>query len=429
MAQISPKPNIKPSIPSNLQLMDENIDPFYHRIYSRKVVVVLCYGQVVIAFLAIVSQFIGLAYPYEGYGYANAGISCGIIFGISGLFGIWAGNHPSKCTIITHMVFAIISACFSILLIIYAVIFSVVIADVSYPTYNEWEPDLNLGIFITLAVMGLIQSIISIATSALSCSVICCNDQSMNRDTHVPDTQNTKKLIMSKKPVLWMSVMQIIAAVLAMILNIVGIVYPYEDIAYIGTGIWSAVPFILCGAFGIWSGLRPSKCSVITFMVFSIISTFFALALLGISTSGIVITNKDHYSYAYSYITHSYMFEKWDTERKVTFGMFFVQTFIGVLQTLISINSSAMSCQPICCPTKNYRKITEDHAKAKRLCPTQSQNDSFYPQHYPTASTRIPAKPFRYNPPDQLVYLSGTNASLGEGGMRVQSTSNTPDIF
>ena len=74
MAQISPKPNIKSSIPSNLQLLDENIDPFYHRIYSRKVVVVLCYGQVVIAFLAIVSQFIGLAYPYEGYGYANAGI-------------------------------------------------------------------------------------------------------------------------------------------------------------------------------------------------------------------------------------------------------------------------------------------------------------------------------------------------------------------
>ena len=165
------------------------------RICSRKVVVVLCYGQVIIAFLAIVSQFIGLAYPYEGYGYANAGISCGIVFGISGLFGIWAGSHPSKCTIITHMVFAIISACFSILLIIYAVIFSVVIADTSY---NELESDLNLGIFITLAVIGLVQSIISITTSALSCSVICCNDQSMNSDNHVPDTNTTKKLIMSK---------------------------------------------------------------------------------------------------------------------------------------------------------------------------------------------------------------------------------------
>ena len=427
MAQISPNPNIKPSIPSNWRLLDENIDPFYHRIYSRKVVVVLCYGQVVIAFLAIVSQFIGLAYPYEGYGYANAGISCGMIFGISGLFGIWAGNHPSKCTIITHMVFAIISACFSILLIIYAVIFSVVIADTSYPSYNEWEPDLNLGIFITLAVMGLIQSIISIATSALSCSVICCNDQSMNSDNHVPDTKTTKKLIMSKKPVIWMSVIQIIAAVLAIILNIVGIVYPYEDIAYIGTGIWSAVPFILCGSFGIWSGLRPSKCSVITFLVFSILSTFFALALLGISISGVVTSNNENYSYIW--YSNSYFLEERETERKVTFGIFFVQTFIGVLQTLISINSSAMSCQPICCPTKNYRKTTEDYAKAERLCPTQPQNDSFYPQHYPAGSTRIPAKPFRYDPPDQLVYLSGTNASLGEGGMRVQSTSNTPDIF
>ena len=424
MAQISPVSNIQSIIPPNVKHLDENIDPFYHRIYSRKVAVVLCYGQVIIAFLAIVSQFIGLAYPYEGYGYANAGISCGIIFGVSGLFGIWAGSHPSKCTIMTHMVFAIISACFSILLIIYAVIFSVVIADTSY---NELESDLNLGIFITLAVMGLIQSIISITTSALSCSVICCNGQSMNSDNHVPDTNTTRKLIMSKKPVIWMSVVQIIAAVIAIILNIVGIVYPYEDIAYIGTGIWSAVPFILCGSFGIWSGLRPSKCSVITFLVFSILSTFFALALLGISISGVVTSNNENYSYIW--YSNSYFLEERETERKVTFGIFFVQTFIGVLQTLISINSSAMSCQPICCPTKKYRKITEDDAKAERLCPTQPQNDSFYPQHYPAGSNRIPAKPFRYDPPDQLVYLSGTNASLGEGGMRVQSTSNTPDIF
>ena len=424
MAQISPVSNIQSIIPPNVQHLDENIDPFYHRIYSRKVVVVLCYGQVVIAFLAIVSQFIGLAYPYEGYGYANAGISCGIIFGISGLFGIWAGNHPSKCTIITHMVFAVISASFSILLITYAVIFSVVIADTSY---NELESDLNLGIFIALAVMGLIQSIISIATSALSCSVICCNDPSMNTDTHVPDPKKTEKLIMSKKPVLWMSVIQIIAAVLAIILNIVGIVYPYEHIAYIGTGIWSAVPFILCGAFGIWSGLHPSKCSVITFMVFSILSSVFALALLGISISGVVTSNNESYSYM-SY-SNSWWLEEREAERKVTFGIFLVQTFIGVLQTLISINSSAMSCQPICCPTKNYRKITEDHDKVEKLFPNPPQDDSFYPQHYPAGSTRIPAKPFRYNPPDQLVYLSGTNASLGEGGMRVQSTSNTPDIF
>jgi hypothetical protein len=417
----------------------------------------------------------GMSFPYHYglYAFGSSGMWCGILFGISGTFGIWAGCHPSKCTIIAHMVFAIISACICIPLTIGSVLFALVISE-QYT--SDSKADITLWMFIGLAVVGLVQAVLSLTTSALSCSVICCHTKSANEGGTITSSEWKPKLLpISGKPVVWMSVIQIIISILAIVLNIVGIIYPYHGIAYGGIAFWCAIPFVLCGAFGIWSGLSPSKCSVITFMVFTIISTCFSLLFLGISIVGFassaeatsLYSNDDHYSDPYgnpypwnennnvnwnwnlngsasilpvskkpyyqsggSYWNSYYNGREY--ERKVTFGIFLAQTLIGLTQLMISINSSAMACQPICCPTRNTKAFTKNDKiervhQINQINPIKMYTEDFNPRAIPVASS-IPAKPFSYQSPKDLVYLSATNASLS-GHLKVQSTSNTPDIY
>ena len=432
--------------PNEFANSHENIDPFYHSIFSRKPVIFLSYVQVGMSCLAILSQIMAMIYPYGyvipyGYGaalsvfaYGSSGIWCGILFGISGTFGIWAGCHPSKCTIIAHMVFAIISACVCIPLIIGSVMFAIGIFD-NGNVYGA-KGNITLGIFIGLSVVGLLQAVLSLTTSALSCSVICCHTKSANEGGTITSSEWKPKFFpMSDKPVVWMSVIQIIISILAMVLNIVGILYPsWHRIADVGTAFWCAIPFLLCGVFGIWSGLRPSKCSVITFMVLAIISTLFSLLFFGISIVGFVSSTfySSHlYKRLFGIMGNGY-FDGRTYERKVSFGLFLAQTLIALTQLMISINSSAMACQPICCPTRNTKEPTrnedvEIQHQMNQIVPVNMDTEIFIPRSVHVASP-IPAKPFPYKCPKDLVYLSSTNASLA-GHLKVQSTSNTPDVY
>merc|ERR1712050_335042 len=69
--------------------------------------------QLVMAALAIITNLIGLSTKYPREQYAGTGIWCGILFGLSGIFGTVASFKRSPATIITFMVFAIIAAVFS----------------------------------------------------------------------------------------------------------------------------------------------------------------------------------------------------------------------------------------------------------------------------------------------------------------------------
>ena len=84
----------------------------YDKTFPKKTVVWLGAIQLFISFVCILTQIIGIAYPYDGIAFSMSGIWCGLIFGFSGAFGMVAGLAPSRCSIITFMVFAIIAASF-----------------------------------------------------------------------------------------------------------------------------------------------------------------------------------------------------------------------------------------------------------------------------------------------------------------------------
>ena len=429
---------IAPAETSNLNLIDENIDPYYNKIFLKKPVTLLSYGQLVLSFLAILSEIITTSYPYVWSAHYNPGAMCGVIFGLSASFGIWAGHQPSKCTIVAHMVFSIISACICIPVSLYSVFFAY-FSSVDLFNGDLFKSRMTVGIFISLAVIALIQCIFSIASSALSCSAVCCHEKPPRRNDGMSDNFQPKyfvmeetnpvitRLVMTRKPVVWMSTIQIVLAIVAVILNVFGMIYPYKGIAYIGTAIWCGIPFGLCGAFGIWAGMSPSKCSVLTFMVFAVISICFSLPFIVISFIGLSTSNKAGERYYYDFLD-SYVNVSGETERKVTFGLFLSQALIALVQFLISVNSSAMACQPICCPTsRNVISCQLDNRVKEPSVIQADEKNEFQPRVIPISSG-IPAEPFLYRPPQELVYLSATHASLN-GGMQVYSTSNTPDIY
>ena len=368
-------------------------------------------GHVAFSFLVISCQILGIIYPYEGCIYGSPAIFCGLLFGFSGSIGIWAGCHTSKCTIISHMVLAILSACLAIPLIAHSILFSIIIANGTtggfwYENDDDISRTISIALFISLAVLGFTQAVLSVVASCISCKVICCQQSPLIEDKGCCNKRDV--LNMSRKPVMWMSGIQLVASVVAIILNIVGNIYPYNGITLIGSGIWSAIPFIMCGVVGMWAGSNPSKCPVITLMVMAIISSCTAVLYLGISIIGFATSsgpeayfevtyhnnyynnyktyyynnNNTYYynylsgyktyklynyynysdsnnynysdsSYYYNASSYNYRDQQKDTEGKVTFGLFLVQTLIALIQLEISVSSSAMACQPICCPTNN----------------------------------------------------------------------------
>ena len=68
----------------------------------------------------------------------------------------------------------------------------------------------------------------------------------------------------------------------------------WYSVADIGAGIWTALFFGVAGGVGMIATQRPSQCSVIAFMVLSIISSLFAVPFIVIS--GIGLGTADHRS-------------------------------------------------------------------------------------------------------------------------------------
>ena len=68
----------------------------YEEKFPKKVVICLSSVQLCMAFLAIITQIILHSVSSPGVAYVGAGIWCGILYGLSGLFGILAARKPSN---------------------------------------------------------------------------------------------------------------------------------------------------------------------------------------------------------------------------------------------------------------------------------------------------------------------------------------------
>ena len=126
----------------------------------------------------------------------------------------------------------------------------------------------------------------------------------MHSTGHASEKDYSK--VFPARTIVKLSVIQLIFATVVMVSQILLIVWNYDEVRYMVLdrqrsshnfppiwplmdfiGIWCGFVFGLSGLFGMWVGCRPSLCSIITFMVFSIIAALFCIPLITISATGI----------------------------------------------------------------------------------------------------------------------------------------------
>jgi len=151
------------------------------------------------------------------------------------------------------------------------------------------------------------------------------------------DTNSEKEHILKlfpKRTILIFSIIQLVCAGLAGILQLIVIGidrYEFSIISNVGTGLWAGFFFGISGGVGLVALQRPSRSTIIAFMVMSIISAIFALPLLvfaGIGFGGGRRSND------FSIVCYG------------------VQIIVGLLQGVVAITTSAFACRATCCGRK-----------------------------------------------------------------------------
>jgi len=142
-----------------------------------------------------------------------------------------------------------------------------------------------------------------------------------------------------------------------------------------GTGIWCSVFFFLTGgALSICSAKHGSSCRFVSILVIGIISAFSAFILIVFS---ILALDQDRCSYSYSDTVYTSDYS-YNSRRntitkvvthcadKVRVGLNVLQIVVGVIELVLAIVSSSISCKATCCRDEvetfapSNRVMTED---------------------------------------------------------------------
>jgi len=131
------------------------------------------------------------------------------------------------------------------------------------------------------------------------------------------------------------SILQLICAGTAALTQVILFVVDqqrYGSISDVGAGIWTGLFFGIAGGVGLIASQRPSHCSVIAFMVMSIISSLFAIPLIVISGIGLGTSG-------YGLSTHE----------NLMVLLFCVQLLTALFQGIVAVTTAAFSCRVVCC--------------------------------------------------------------------------------
>lgn len=119
------------------------------------------------------------------------------------------------------MIFAIISVVASIPLVAYAIYASAFVKN-GYSTNEK----ITFGIFVSQIIIGGVQAIWASVSSGITCCVICCKDKPRSSINAISNSLVKDQMVMSTKPVIWISTIQIIASIFSIVLNCIGIAFP-----------------------------------------------------------------------------------------------------------------------------------------------------------------------------------------------------------
>lgn len=162
---VNPTPPVIIMVPTPVQ---KQKIPYEQR-FPKKIMLTLSSIQLLMAALAIITQVIGLSTRYPEAHYVGTGIWCGVLFGLSGMFGTIASLKPSFGMIVTFMVFTIIAAVFCLPLL--------VVSSMSTAFGRRWSrrngQDIRLAMFAIQIAISLIQVIAAIASSVMTCKALC----------------------------------------------------------------------------------------------------------------------------------------------------------------------------------------------------------------------------------------------------------------
>ena len=106
---------------------------------------------------------------------AGAGIWCGFMFFIGGILNIFTAKYKRKRLIISNLVFGIVTTMFAIALVTMASL-AIVVADVLYIEQDNDEYKKAIGFNVVLITTGLVEIVLGIFSSSLSCKATCCRE-------------------------------------------------------------------------------------------------------------------------------------------------------------------------------------------------------------------------------------------------------------
>ncbi|KAI0207153.1 hypothetical protein LSAT2_008172 [Lamellibrachia satsuma] len=130
---------------------------------------------------------------------------------------------------------------------------------------------------------------------------------------------------------------QIAIGLLCILFNAVAI-GAHSTTAVVGHGIWGGLFFILTGAFGVMAGKLRTTCSIVTFMVLSILgAVIFVTFVMVLAAIGVAI---DH-----------------DQGQKSAKAMDAVLLGLSLLEAVVAIWSSALGCSTVCCGRRSQSGI------------------------------------------------------------------------
>ncbi|XP_074648111.1 uncharacterized protein LOC141903739 [Tubulanus polymorphus] len=156
-----------------------------------------------------------------------------------------------------------------------------------------------------------------------------------------------------------LGVIQLLSGVAAIILATVAIASMAWGY-FVGAGIWTGAFFISSGIVGIICSKRKDNCTIIAFLVLSIISSVVALMLVGFSAAGIVIDflEQTHLKNSQVMVVHSLIL------------------VIAFIQGICAIVSSTICCKTVCC-----QGILNPPPYGYPYCPTEGQQIAIFQPH------------------------------------------------
>lgn len=205
-----------------------------------------------------------------------------------------------------------------------------------------------------------------------------------------------------------LGITQIIISILCVIFNAVCIaVTSHGDkgngLGVVGHGFWCGIMFLITGIFGVVAGKKKTRCMIVTFMVFCILSALFTISLLTVGILGAIFTDReDCYSqvdYSYNYNNYGYGYSdyypyyRWVCYNvpnyKVIIAMEACLALAGLVEVIVAIWGSALCCgSGVCCcsrpamamPAPGYNFPTT----GQMICISQTQGGPYIYAPQPT---------------------------------------------